>query len=219
MQKDSRDGSRRRALKLAAVAAALALAAGGCAGAVERQAADQPTSVSAPTATVAPRPPEVSTGSVGDGGDTAPPAVEATQAVVVRVVDGDTAVFRLSDGREEKTRFIGIDTPESTTRREPFGAEASAYTKRILRKGRVVWLETDADLRDRYGRLLAYVWLEMPAADPESEAPAKMLNAKLALDGYANQLTVPPNVRYAHVFAECVARARDAGRGLWGLQP
>lgn len=231
MQKDSKDSRKaRRWSVLAAVAVALAIAAAGCSAADQTPRADRPAPASASTGSVAPRTAESSTEPADRGGDTtspaasnegdgALPAIEASRAVVVRVVDGDTAVFRLSDGREEKTRFIGIDTPESTTRHEPFGAEASAYTKRALPKGRVVWLETDADLRDRYGRLLAYVWLELPERDPDAEAPEKMLNAKLALDGYATQLTIPPNVRYAHVFAECVARAREAGRGLWGLQP
>ncbi|MCL4078076.1 thermonuclease family protein [Coriobacteriia bacterium Es71-Z0120] len=155
----------------------------------------------------------------GDGGDAGIAAVEATEAVVVRVVDGDTAVFRLADGRQEKVRFIGVDTPESTIEHEPYGAEASAYTKRLLPRGRRVWLETDAGLRDRYGRLLAYVWLALPTGDPAREARSKMLNARLALDGYATQMTVPPNVRYAHVFAACVEEARSAGRGLWGIEP
>ncbi|MCX8007181.1 MAG: thermonuclease family protein [Coriobacteriia bacterium] len=144
-----------------------------------------------------------------------PSPIATVSATVVRVVDGDTAVFRLSDGRVEKTRFIGVDTPESTTLHEPYGEEAAAYTARALPSGRVVWLETDADLRDRYGRLLAYVWLELPTADPVAEAPSKMLNARLALDGYATQLTVPPNVRYSEVFGSCVREARSAGRGLW----
>ncbi|MDI6712324.1 MAG: thermonuclease family protein [Anaerosomatales bacterium] len=231
MQKDSKDSrNARRWFILAAVAVAFAIALAGCSVADQTPRADQPAPASASTRSVAPRTADSTTEPAGDGGDTAPPAasvegdgalpaIEATRAAVVRVVDGDTAVFRLGDGREEKTRFIGIDTPESTTRHEPFGAEASAYTKRALPRGRAVWLETDADLRDRYGRLLAYVWLELPGQDPDAEAPAKMLNAKLALDGYATQLTIPPNVRYAHVFAECVARAREAGRGLWRLQP
>jgi len=230
VQKDSKDSRLRRSLRTAAVAAALAIAAAVCSVADQTPRSGHPAPASVSTESVAPRTAESSTQPAGDGGDAAPPAadgkgdaalpaIEATRAVVVRVVDGDTAVFRFGDGREEKTRFIGIDTPESTTRHEPFGAEASAYTKRVLPKGRVVWLETDADLRDRYGRLLAYVWLELPVQDPYAEAPEKMLNAKLALDGYATQLTIPPNVRYAPVFAQCVTRAREAGRGLWGLQP
>ena len=59
-------------------------------------------------------------------------AIVLTEATVVRVVDGDTAVFRLEGGATEKTRFIGIDTPESTNSIEEYGREAAAYTKRAL---------------------------------------------------------------------------------------
>ncbi len=143
-------------------------------------------------------------------------SAELIPATVVRVVDGDTAVFRLADGRTEKTRFIGIDTPESTTRTEPYGKEASAYTRRALPVGADVWLQKDVEERDRYGRLLAYVWLATPKSDSESEIRGKMLNAKLALDGYAQQMTIQPNSRYADYFREFVAEARNAERGLWG---
>lgn len=64
--------------------------------------------------------------------------------------------MRLEDGGEEKVRFIGVDTPESTTRVEPYGKEAAAYTKSRL-NGKKVYLEPDVGERDKYGRLLAYV--------------------------------------------------------------
>ncbi|MDI6843084.1 MAG: thermonuclease family protein [Anaerosomatales bacterium] len=224
VQKDSRRALAQRRLRavLAALALLCALALFGC-----DTAAGPPSDGVVPSATPTAPPAESSAASaatsgagyVGDGGDVGAATVEVTAAVVVRVVDGDTAVFRLASGRQEKVRFIGIDTPESTIEHEPYGEEASAYTKRALRPGRAVWLETDADLRDRYGRLLAYVWLELPRDDPEREARDKMLNARLALDGYATQLTIPPNVRYARLFAECVAEARAAKRGLWGIEP
>ncbi len=131
------------------------------------------------------------------------------------MVDGDTAIFQLESGTRERVRFIGVDTPESTTQHEPFGEEASAYTKSVLTPGRRVLLERDAEERDRYGRLLAYVWLEAPVAISDAEIRAKMLNAKLALDGYAQQMTIPPNVRYADKFRRYVGEARSAQRGLW----
>lgn len=225
VQKDSRlpTGACDRIARLATALLIAALALAGCGtGAIP-----SPDVGSGPV-TATPSPPAIATPSGEpkvpaypvDGGDApeAGGAVEATAAIVVRVIDGDTAVFRLTDGREEKVRLIGIDTPESTIEHEPYGAEASTYTKRILPPGRRVWLETDADLRDSYARLLAYVWLELPTSDPAREAPTKMLNARLAVDGYATQMTIPPNVRYAHVFAECVEEARSAGRGLWGLE-
>lgn len=143
-------------------------------------------------------------------------APEVTRATVVRHTDGDTAIFVLADGATEKVRLIGVDTPEVNGEEEPFGAEASAYTAEAMPGGATVWLQTDVDLRDRYGRLLAYVWLERPAAGGREEARERMLNARLLLDGYAQTLTVPPNVAYAEDFVEFQAEAREAGLGLWG---
>jgi micrococcal nuclease len=140
-------------------------------------------------------------------------------ASVVRVVDGDTAVFRLSNGTQEKVRFIGVNTPESTTKIEPYGKEASKYTTQKLWVGRKVFLEKDVEARDRYGRLLAYIWLDKPTAITSGEVRVKMFNAKLANDGYAQQMTIPPNVKYAEYFRTFCGEARSAGRGLWADQP
>lgn len=133
---------------------------------------------------------------------------------VARVVDGDTAHIVI-DGVREKVRFIGIDTPESTREIEPYGKAAATYTAGKLAIGSRVWVETDAELRDRYGRLLAYVWLERPESRSDTEIRAKMLNAQLAIDGYAQQMTFPPNVRYVDHFQTYVREAREAERGLW----
>lgn len=160
-------------------------------------------------------------GSTGGGGqlapdEPAPSSIRVSPATVVRVVDGDTAVFRLQGGAEEKVRFIGVDTPESTNRVEPYGEEAGNYTRSALSVGRQVYLEQDVEARDRYGRLLAYVWLDTPSAISDAEIRAKMFNAKLALDGYAQQMTIPPNVKYADYFRRYVAEARDSNAGMWG---
>ncbi|WP_338833980.1 hypothetical protein MHLNE_03530 [Moorella humiferrea] len=146
---------------------------------------------------------------------TAPPgSVKVTPAVVTIVVDGDT-VYASLNGREEKVRFIGVDTPESTREVEPYGKEAPAYTQQRL-AGRQVYLELDVGERDKYGRLLAYVWLEKPVNDSEAEVRAKMYNAELLLNGYAQVMTVPPNVKYADLFVKLQREAREAGKGLWG---
>jgi micrococcal nuclease len=141
------------------------------------------------------------------------PAIATRKGIVTRVVDGDTAVVSLN-GVSEKVRFIGINTPESTTRHEPYGAEASAYTKRAL-TGVTVYLETDADLRDQYQRLLAYVWLVQPRAGDAAEVRRSMFNARLLIDGYAQVATYPPNVKYVDVFLPLQREARDAHKGLW----
>ncbi|MRS12383.1 MAG: hypothetical protein EG823_04840 [Actinobacteria bacterium] len=142
-------------------------------------------------------------------------APATTRAVVVRQTDGDTARFVLDGGAEESVRFIGIDTPEIGENAEPFGEEAAAYTAGAIPVGATVWLETDAELRDRYGRLLAYVWLEEPVTGDGAEVREKMLNALLVLDGYANAYTYPPNVKYTDVLRACEREARESGRGFW----
>jgi micrococcal nuclease len=139
------------------------------------------------------------------------------KATVTRVVDGDTIYVSIA-GKDEPVRFIGVDTPETahpTVGEEPYGEEASAYTKRNL-TGRKVWLEFDVQERDKYGRLLAYVWLDIPKGDSEPDVRAKMFNARLLLDGYAQTMTIPPNVKYAEMFLKLQREARDNHRGLWG---
>jgi micrococcal nuclease len=131
---------------------------------------------------------------------------------VVRVVDGDTIVVLLA-GHNERVRLIGIDTPESVKPNTPvqcFALEASARTKALLPPGSAVKLVRDVELRDRYGRLLAYVYR---ASDN------LFVNLSLARDGYASAYTYPPNVAHAGDFVAAAAEARDAGRGLWSRCP
>ena len=128
---------------------------------------------------------------------------------VVRTVDGDTIYVRLAGG-VEKVRYIGIDTPEvhhPTRGEEPGGRAATEVNRRLLGR-EPVRLETDVQLRDRYGRLLAYVWVRRP----EGEV---MVNAELVRLGYAAVMTVPPNVRHAELFRKLAAEAREQHRGLW----
>ena len=139
------------------------------------------------------------------------------EARVSKNVDGDTIHVTMPDGADEKVRFIGVNTPESTIRHEPYGKEASAFTKSRLAVGARVWLETDVQLRDTYGRVLAYVWLAPPSGRRAADVRAHMFNAELLLNGYADLMTIPPNVEYVEAFRPMAAEAREAGRGLWGL--
>jgi micrococcal nuclease len=126
---------------------------------------------------------------------------------VVRVVDGDTILVSL-DGRQERVRYIGVDTPETVKPDTPvqcFGKKASAYNHALV-DGRSVRLVGDAEARDRYGRLLAYVYR---AGD------GLFVNAALVRGGYATTLTIPPNVAHADELAALAGDARRAGRGLW----
>ncbi len=132
----------------------------------------------------------------------------AGQYDVVRVVDGDTIVVSTPEGNE-KVRLVGVNTPESVDPRksvECFGKEASRHTAELL-NGKAVRLEPDqhAGERDRYGRLLRYVYL------PDGT----LLNLELVRDGYAHENG------YGHAYAKrdefraAEREARDAKRGLW----
>ena len=135
-------------------------------------------------------------------------APSATQeGVVTRVVDGDTIHVSV-DGRRERVRYIGVDTPESRRPGTPvqcFARAASAFNARLV-AGRRVRLSTDVERRDRYGRLLAYV-RRLP--------DGLFVNAELVRRGYATVLTVPPNVAHAVELLRLQRAARRAGSGLW----
>ncbi|KKM12115.1 hypothetical protein SY88_05140 [Clostridiales bacterium PH28_bin88] len=129
---------------------------------------------------------------------------------VQRVVDGDTIQVKIGN-KEEAVRLIGVDTPETKAPGkpvEPYGPEAAAFTERLV-EGKKVRLELDVQERDKYGRILAYVYLE----------EGTFVNAELLRQGYARLLTIPPNVRYADTFVRLEREAREARRGLWGLEP
>lgn len=117
------------------------------------------------------------------------------------VTDGDTITLS-GIGR---TRLIGIDTPEVYGHAECYGAAASAFTKRILTPGRVVRVRIGRESHDRYGRTLAYIWLQ----------DGTFFNELLAARGYATPLTIPPNDDYAKRFVAAARRAREQDRGLW----
>ncbi|WMJ78737.1 MULTISPECIES: thermonuclease family protein [unclassified Sedimentibacter] len=125
---------------------------------------------------------------------------------VIRVVDGDTFEINF-DGKKEKVRLIGVDTPESVhpdaNRNVEEGKLTSEYTKKYL-EGKEVTLEFDVQERDKYGRLLAYVWLN-----------GEMYNKHLLNIGYAQVATYPPNVRYVDEFTALQEVARDNKVGLW----
>jgi micrococcal nuclease len=196
------DGQRRRgpgwARPLAVpllVAVALVALLAGCAGLVEEVGGDGRGKA----------PADLATGAAERKAWPDPPR-DAVRVKVQRVSDGDTFVATVQ-GRRERVRVIGVDTPESVDPNrpdEPYGQEASDFAKHYL-DGETVRLAGDAEPRDRYGRMLAYVWLE----------DGTFWNALLVAEGYAQQLTIPPNVTYADLFRRLAREARQHDRGLW----
>ena len=136
------------------------------------------------------------------GGGSDSPRNSSMRAEVLRVVDGDTIVVSL-DGTEERVRYIGIDTPE-TERLECYADQATQRNAELV-EGTTVGLEFDRELRDRFGRLLAYV-----------EVRGIQINEALVRDGFARTLTIEPNTARAEELAGLEVDAGRAGRGLWG---
>ena len=124
------------------------------------------------------------------------------RSVVARVIDGDTV--QLASG--EKVRLIGVDTPETKHPQKPverFGREANDFTARLV-EGKPVRLEYDQERQDKYGRTLAYVFLE----------DGTFVNAEIVRQGYGHAYTRFP-FRHLEEFRRLEREAREGGKGLW----
>lgn len=162
-----------------------------------------------PTITPTPLPPTPTASSISLPSPTAaaPPIAVACladlswePATLVRVIDGDTIDVRIN-GRQERVRYIGVDTPE---RGQPWYTEATQANRRLVEQG-PLWLARDVSERDRYERLLRYVI-----------AGDQFVNLALVEQGFAQVATFPPDVRCAETYLAAQQRARTEGVGLWG---
>lgn len=130
-------------------------------------------------------------------------------ARVHQVHDGDTVTLRLN-GKKYRTRLIGMDAPEMGQR--PWGRRAKQHLIEIMRRtGWTVYVETDTEKQDKYGRLLAYLWTKKHV----------LIEEKMIIDGYAVSFTVAPNIRYADKLDKAESAARVKKIGIWspdGLQ-
>lgn len=128
---------------------------------------------------------------------------------VTNVIDGDTIDVHLENGKDERIRFLLIDTPETkhpSKPVQPFGPEASKFTKLALLNKKVD-LELDVQERDRYGRLLAYVYVN-----------GSMINEILLEKGLARVAVFPPNTRYVDKFRDIQNKARQKQLGIWSIE-
>ena len=136
------------------------------------------------------------------------PTVVETNAVLVRVVDGDAVVVDIA-GQRETVRLIGIDTPETVKPNSPvecYGPEASAFTKHLLPAATPLRLVRDVEARDDYGRLLAYVY---------TSSDGSFVNLEIVRRGFATLLTFPPNIAHVDEFVDAARSAQQANLGLW----
>ncbi len=131
-------------------------------------------------------------------------------------VDGDTVWLAGTDAAgavplpgRTKVRILEINTPEVFGTVECFGPQASEYAARRLPVGATVWAAADRELRDRYGRLLVYLWT----------ADGTFYDEAAVRDGYARAVLYPPNDRFIAVLRSAEDDARQARRGLWGSCP
>ena len=137
-----------------------------------------------------------------------PPALPRAP-VVAEVIDGDTLTVDFGD-RIETVRLLGIDTPESVDPTRPiqcFGTEATTQLAGLVPPGTPVTIERDADPRDRYGRLLAYVF---------RTDDGLFVNHEMLRGGFADISIYEPNTAYRTLFTKSVVGARTAETGLWG---
>lgn len=127
---------------------------------------------------------------------------------ILKVVDGDTVDIEI-DGHTERVRLIGVNTPETKHPTKPiecFGPEASAYLTQLLPKGTTVRIERDVEARDRYGRMLLYLYLG---------SNDLFINLDLVARGYGTPMSIEPNTFHRNDFVRAAAQAEAANVGLW----
>lgn len=132
--------------------------------------------------------------------------IPVSTATVIRVIDGDTFVL----GSGEKVRLIGVDAPEKN---ECFAEEASARLSQLILQ-QTVRLESDVSNRDRYDRLLRYVYV---ATDQSSEDTLVSVNTQLVLDGVAVAKAYPPDTQIQDELESAEVSAREEKKGLWAV--
>jgi micrococcal nuclease len=133
---------------------------------------------------------------------------------VADVLDGDDIVVRLLVEGDVNIRYLGIDAPEINHPRfglEPGGHEA-AQTNREIVLGKWVRFERDEQKLDRFGRVLAYVWVHQP------DGSEVMANAEMLWRGHARVQSGSPNAKYDSYFRDLQTKARDQGVGLWSSE-
>lgn len=146
---------------------------------------------------------------------------QVSTCIVTKIIDGDTLYCSQGSGKEQKIRLIGIDAPESKRNYKTYrdemrtgediesiikqGKKSKTFLKSKLPIGTKVRLELDVQLNDKYGRTLAYIYL------PDGT----MLNELMVREGYAQIMSIPPNVKYQELLRKAQKHARENRSGVW----
>lgn len=134
--------------------------------------------------------------------------VEIARAEIAHVIDGDTVDIDIH-GHMERVRLIGVNTPETKHPTKPiecFGPEASAYMTELLPKGTDVRIERDVEARDRYGRMLLYMY---------RDSDNLFINLDLIARGYGTPMSIEPNTFHRNDFVRAASQAEASNVGLW----
>ncbi|MBO5476644.1 MAG: thermonuclease family protein [Clostridia bacterium] len=137
-----------------------------------------------------------------------------TEAIVTKVVDGDTLWVTI-DGKEEKVRLIGVNSPEYTKEIEPYGKEATEFTTTEL-LGKTVYLQKDVSDTDSYDRLLRYVWTKDVSDNLTDENLLDYLfNNTLIKEGLAESNYYKPDILFQIFLEETETQAKENKKGMW----
>ncbi|EEL31073.1 hypothetical protein COO14_21560 [Bacillus toyonensis] len=133
------------------------------------------------------------------------------KATILEHIDGDTLRVKLANGKVEVVRFLCIDTPEVHHPRlglQPFGLEGAAFTAKYAPVGKEVELEMDVGERDKFTRLVVYVWVE-----------GQLLNRMLVERGLARVAYIyQPNKKYVDYLGKTQKKAQKDKRGIWSVE-
>lgn len=139
--------------------------------------------------------------------------IDLQEAYVTKIVDGDTIWVNI-DGKEEKVRFIGINCPEYTKEIEPYGKEATEYTKQNL-LNKTVYLQKDISDTDSYDRLLRYVWTEKITEINDENIKNYLFNYSLVYEGLAKSNYYKPDITLQKYLEDAEKYAKESEKGMW----
>ena len=134
------------------------------------------------------------------------------KATIDRVIDGDTVKLKFEDGTNESLRILLIDTPEDTKEKQYLGDVATSFAKKNLKKGDIVYVETDGSKTDKYGRYLGYLWY-----DSTGNKDYKMYNEEVVREGLARVGYIYDAVRHLDKMKAAQYEAQKSKKNIWEI--